>query len=742
MKKRFFLLFCLFVGICPLFAQPNPSTFGDNSPAIIAKNFSAVYGVRADAVEAILKIYEKDGLNSARRKSSTESLLKKYQQAPEKKSRAPLLSDATKKDLGLSPALANALDWDLYAGSKYLTTTGINSPAVVAEGDVNIWYGIPPKALRALATKLEEDKITFEEFQKKLDTQVERFKELEKSLVSREDEMAKEAKILLDEGKIDEAVKVLQDRRYAFQKQRERLDKREAESAFDLGNAFSIQLKYKEATQQFQDAVALDPKNSTYLLALGNIENTNAHYDSAIEYYQKALAIDTVAFKDQPERAAVLYGSLGFAWEAKGQYQYAINFYEKALAIDSITFGYKDPHVATDFNHLGSAWKKKGEHDLAITFFEKALAIDSVAFGNKHPRVAIRYISLGETFWRKGEYDHAIALYEKALAIDTVALGNKHPHVATLFNDLGLAWYEKGEFNRAIAFFEKALAIDSIVLGNKHPFIATRYSNLGLAWQAKYEYDLAIVFYEKALAIDSVTFGNKHPEVANDFNNLGWGWEAKGEYDRAIAFYEKALAIDSIVLGNKHPNVALRYSNLGSAWEAKGEYDCAIVYFEKALAIDSVAFGNKHPKVVVGYINIAMAANNQGMNLLVISKKISEALPYLQRSFENAKKARNFDLYLSFLYKIGLLCHLMHLYSDGLTYFEKSIVVSQELDQKSGKPEHTILIREMQYHSAGCLAGLGRKEEANKLYQQLLKEARETNDTRLLEDLKNDGIKD
>ena len=48
----------------------------------------------------------------------------------------------------------------------------------------------------------------------------------------------------------------------------------------------------------------------------------------------------------------------------------------------------------------------------------------------------------------------------------------------------------------------------------------------------------------------------------------------------------------------------------------------------------------------------------------------------------------------------------------------------------------------MRYHSAGCLAGLGRKKEADELYQQLLKEARETNDTRLLEDLKNDGVKD
>lgn len=102
------LLLCLLCHAASTSAQPNTSC--DNSPAVVAKNFSAVYGVRADAVEAILKIYEKDGLDPAQRKSRTESLLKKYQQAPEKKTRAPLLSDASKKDLNLSPALADALD--------------------------------------------------------------------------------------------------------------------------------------------------------------------------------------------------------------------------------------------------------------------------------------------------------------------------------------------------------------------------------------------------------------------------------------------------------------------------------------------------------------------------------------------------------------------------------------------------------------------------------------------------------
>lgn len=362
MKQLFsILLFCHSVGICPLFAQPKANTSGDNSPAVIAKNFSVVYGVRADAVEAILKIYEKDGLDPAQRKSRTESLLKKYQQAPEKKNQAPLLSDASKKDLGVSPALADALDWDLYAGPKYLTTTGSNSPAVVAEGDVNIWYGIPPKALRALAAKLEEDKATFEDFQKKLDTQVERFKELEKELSTRADydAVAKQAQQLLNEGKIEEAEKLLED-------DFEQSEKRLAYKAYELGKVKELALKYAEAAKYLGKAVGLDPNNSTYLLALGNIERVRANYDLALQNFYKALAIDTITAQSGDLQIAETYSSIGLIWREKARYNLAIKFYEKSLGYYASFLRNEHPNVAILLNNIGEIWREKGRYDLAI----------------------------------------------------------------------------------------------------------------------------------------------------------------------------------------------------------------------------------------------------------------------------------------------------------------------------------------------------------------------------------------
>ncbi|HPH22090.1 MAG TPA: hypothetical protein PLE32_25040, partial [Haliscomenobacter sp.] len=61
-------LFLVLLSLNTVLAQTEDvNTTGDNSPAVIAKNFSAIYGVRADAVEAILWIYEAEGYDVARR---------------------------------------------------------------------------------------------------------------------------------------------------------------------------------------------------------------------------------------------------------------------------------------------------------------------------------------------------------------------------------------------------------------------------------------------------------------------------------------------------------------------------------------------------------------------------------------------------------------------------------------------------------------------------------------------------
>jgi len=713
--KNWVFFFLAFLSIPCLFGQPI-ETSGDNSPAVIAQNFSATYGVRADAVEAILWIFEAEGYDMGRRKRATEQIIKEYAQSPEKQQNTDVLSEATRSKIN-NPEIANALEWDLFTHRHYLSTSGHNSPSVVAKGDVNIWYGIPPKTLRALAEGLEKNKTYLTNFETQLAEQVKKYEELSQSLLNREDEMAKEAKLFLEEGEIDEAVKVLGDRRYALKKQRERAEKREAEAAYDYAEGLSLQLKYDSAAVEFRAAVDLYPENSTYHLHYANNESTLAHYGQAIRHYEIALGIDSLK-RDNEERIATLINNLGGVWFSNGEYDKAIGYYEKALTIGLKALGENHPKVATNYNNLGSvwnsngeydkaigyheqalqiclktlgdqhqdvavtynnlggAWTEKGEYDKAIGYFEQALQIFSKALGDQHPNLAMSYDNLGGAWTGKGEYNKAIGYFEQALQIRLKVLGDQHPSVALTYNNLGGAWYSKGEYDKAIGYYEQALQIFLKALGDQHPYVALTYNNLGSAWTPKGEYDKAIGYFEQALQIRLKAFGDQHPEVATNYNNLGAAWASKGDHYKAIGYFEQALQIRLKALGDQHPDVAMTYSNLGGAWTEKGEYDKAIAFSEKALGIASVAFGNKHPTVATVYNNLGLAWGDKGeydraitffeKALGIDSVAFSNKHPSVARSYNNLGHAwaakGEYDRAITFFEKeLGILSPVLGL---------------------------------------------------------------------------------
>ena len=213
MMKIPIFTFLVFLKLSYLWGQ-EVSTAGDNSPAIVARNFAVTYGVRTDAVEAILWIYEAEGYNEERRKKATEQILREYAQSPEKKQTAAELSTETRRKIGIAdaPGITSALEWDLFARKHYLSTTGYNSPAVLAKGDVNIWYGIPPNVLRALAARLEKNKTDLANFETLLAAQVKKYEALKtelKTYGSRE-EIYQRAEALLEEGNLEEAEQLIE----------------------------------------------------------------------------------------------------------------------------------------------------------------------------------------------------------------------------------------------------------------------------------------------------------------------------------------------------------------------------------------------------------------------------------------------------------------------------------------------------------------------------------------------------
>ncbi len=206
-------------------------------------------------------------------------------------------------------------------------------------------------------------------------------KELEERTRTTKDKRAEEALVASKAGNYEKA-------RELFETQREEekeKEKEHAETAYNLGNVYFVELNFSKALNAYLDAVRLAPDNSTYLNEAGYTFHTLAQYDKAIEYYEKALKSDIKTFGEDHSDVAIDWNNLGLAWDAKGEYDKAIEYYEKALESDLKTFGEDHPQVAIYRNNLGLAWKAKGEYDKAIEYYEKALSVLRVKLGNDHP---------------------------------------------------------------------------------------------------------------------------------------------------------------------------------------------------------------------------------------------------------------------------------------------------------------------------------------------------------------------
>ncbi|AEE52858.1 tetratricopeptide repeat protein [Haliscomenobacter hydrossis] len=667
MKLKIVLFFLLnsLIGLAQV------KTTGEQSPAVIAKNFSAVYGVRTDAILEILNVFEESGLSAIERKNRTEEILKTYQKTPERKQGGSYLSETSKKELGIfthNSKIIDALNWDLFAQKKYLSvsTSGINSPAVnAAGGEVNIWYGVPPKVLQVLAETLEKNKIALIDFEDRLKELVKKYEALKTEFDSygKTDPIIKEAERLLNEGNIFDAEKLI-DSDYGTSK------RRQAYKGYLLGKTKELLLKYDSASIGLRDAVFLEPDNSKYLIALARLESVLAHYDDALLYYEKALEIEERINANRPEWYSFLYSDIGNVRRLKGDYNLGIEYLKKAIAIDSVILGREDANFAVYFNNIGLCYDSKGEYESAVKYYNRAIKINLTFSGNDYSKLAHNYNNLGTSYLSKGEIDTSISCLEKALTYALSAYEGKHLVVANTYNSLGSAWQKNGNYERAKEFLGKSIQIISQIFGDRHPDLAVQYNNIGTVLEEQGQYDKAIFFYERALEIDSQFLGMKHHHVAIRYNNLGMAWAQKADYQKAMAFVKKALNIDSVALGYEHHQLAKYYDNLGSIFVDLGIYDSAIIMHKKALLIDLSAFGENHSNVGTRYNNLGLAFQHLG--------QLDKALDFYEKALsilENKHADQHPDLAACFT-NIGSVWQERGDFNRALGLFEKSLQIA------------------------------------------------------------------
>ena len=185
---------------------------------------------------------------------------------------------------------------------------------------------------------------------------------------------------------------------------------------------------YKEALENFNKALKIDPRFTPAVINLGNIYRIQKNAQQAIAQFKKAAEINPKNFSP--------YFNLGMIYQAEKKNKLAIENYEKALSII--------PESVPAQNNLAWLYAEQSiKLDDALKLAQKAKTAVPINGGITD--------TLGWVYYKKGLYKEARNTLEEAIKLS--------PDEPTIHHHLGLTYYKEKRTADAKKEFQKALSI-------------------------------------------------------------------------------------------------------------------------------------------------------------------------------------------------------------------------------------------------------------------------------------------
>jgi tetratricopeptide (TPR) repeat protein len=194
----------------------------------------------------------------------------------------------------------------------------------------------------------------------------------------------------------------------------------DAESHFNIGNAFQALGKFNEALNAYEKALELTPHDATIYTNIGVALKELGRLERAIVAFNKAIQI-------RPNFADAFY-NLGLALQDQEKLEAAIEAYNKAVQIN--------PNFAHAYNNQGAAHRDLGNLEKAMEAYNKAFQIK--------PNYAELHNNIGVAFQDQGKMEEAKAAFNKAIVCkpdfsvahlhlsSVTRYQTDHPHISTV----------------------------------------------------------------------------------------------------------------------------------------------------------------------------------------------------------------------------------------------------------------------------------------------------------------------
>lgn len=208
--------------------------------------------------------------------------------------------------------------------------------------------------------------------------------------------------------------------------QKNNLEKHEADSWFNIGNANIMLSRYTQALKSFT--------------------NSQVIYEDLINATAKKPDIEII------NGLARAYGSIGVVCSEQNNYAKSLEYYFKALKLYKETK--QENIVAIIYNNIGIVYESQKEFGKALEYFNKALWIQKK---NDDDSQAITITNIGKIYLAKNEDDRALQSYK-----DAEAKFKEHENkrgMAELYNNFGNYYKKKDNFVNAAKYYLEALTI-------------------------------------------------------------------------------------------------------------------------------------------------------------------------------------------------------------------------------------------------------------------------------------------
>ena len=339
----------------------------------------------------------------------------------------------------------------------------------------------------------------------------------------------------------------------------------EANALNNYALALQEQQLYKQATEQYQQALALYGTLDTIAQGqvnanLGGMAYERGHWHEAIEFYLRAIPL-----LKQTENKSVLasfYNNLGVAYENAGELETAEQQYLHCVdLLDEAKESYSERGVRI-LNNLGQLYSKRDLLDKAISCFEWAVTIceemDDIS------STISTQNNLGAVYIEQSHYEKAVSCFHRSAEL-AQKIGDHHTEIVSL-NNMGSAYTNLDEWELAEGCYQSSVMLSQ---ERKDRYGEARgYNNLGALMAHHDQREEAIRYYDRAATI-AHSIGHFHREttiltnIASQYAQLHQSEKSASYFDRAWSLAEEHHYYDGLAaLCTLQGDTALFYQEL------------------------------------------------------------------------------------------------------------------------------------------------------------------------------------